>query len=271
MMINVFLFSFCIFAPYNRSFTLKNTYHKIKFVNTYSEWNCSLKNEKHQSFIYEDINWVKNLNNIKQMQDTTPKEPSLAELHLKKFAKNSKRQREIGAVIVGIGGVGFIIFGSTLSDWGGWRKYAMLNGAGIVAGSILLYAIPNPEEKEFNKVSRIEDPVKRRETAHNALYSLANNARKYRIIGSQVLMGFSAWMLFSDTFKDVPHNKIISIGFLSGSLLNLLVLKSPAENTLKSYLEERKQLKENNQSYRIDLHFGINQYGKGNLNLVLSF
>jgi len=173
--------------------------------------------------------------------------------------------------IVGIGGVGLIILGSTLSDWGGWRKYTMLYGAGIIASSILLYAIPNPEEKEFNKVSRIEDPVKRRETAHNALYSLANNARKGRIIVSCGFMGFSTWMLFSDTFKEVPHNKIISIGLLSGSLLNLLVLKSPAENTLKSYLEERKQLKENNQSYRIDLRFGINQYGKGNLNLVLSF
>ncbi|KPL19985.1 MAG: hypothetical protein AMJ92_00595 [candidate division Zixibacteria bacterium SM23_81] len=229
------------------------------------------------------------LNNERSMApDTTV---SVAERYLEQAAQKSHRNKIIAGTSGLMIGAGMIIWGTTSSDEAGGdgegSAGAILAGGLLGGVAALTMLIPCPAEKELEKVRTITDQEERDRVSKGALLSLAQKARKQRLIIGTIFGATSLLYLTLRPMKEMivdidvivdhwgnvwrlPVPKEVDsawndyYGLAYGALAIYSFLhKTPEEMARKGYMLE--------QQNKLGIRFDINPAGHSKIALVRSF
>jgi len=203
---------------------------------------------------------------------------SLAEVYLGRIAQRHKAKRRIIGVVSLAFGTLYLFMGILLlpeSEGGG----GLLMGSGVVMGGLGIWCLKarSQAEKEFDSLLRIEDIQEREKVGREALFSLADGAKKGRILWGIFSGIYSIYCFAGRPFGTGNHedangeeeglkyyNEYIGSIFGAVTLYNFLV-KSGEEKALQRYL------KESGRENRTEIRLGIDPYGNGKIVLLFSF
>ncbi len=208
-----------------------------------------------------------------------------ADIYVQRLAERGRSQRiktgVVGLIFGGlfIGSGVFISGDEELSeDFGSSASTALyIAGAAMAGVGIYSLAVPSRAEREYDNLMMIEDPVAREAAGHEALISLANDAKTARMIGGAAYLGFGVYFLaarpfgieestysYYGTSTDYGYMNDIMAGTYGLMGLLSFVLKSEEEKSLERYQMEIAD------GSGLDLHFGPQKGGVG-ATLVYNF
>lgn len=208
----------------------------------------------------------------KENVNSKKKSESLAEGYLKRLAERSKKIRKTwgavgligGGICLGLGAAAMSSAEEEEDVVEGFFTYftgimLVATGVGGVVGGTLSFVIPSGAERELEDVLRISDLAQRERASHEALSSLADRGKKWRILSCILCAGLSAYSLLS------KEGDYLSAGEFGAFAVHNLIRKTPAERAFQNYLRERELRK------KLGLSIGVVPYGGVKIGLSLSF
>jgi len=211
-----------------------------------------------------------------QQQNANSAEPStsLAEVYLGRLAEKSKADRRVA-------GISCLILGTVYSALGIWDLTSNEGGGGVILAlglaidglGIWCLKTRSRAERELDNVLKIDDLREREKVGREALFSLADKARKGRILSSIFSGAFSIYCFVAKPYTTRKHEDTEGVKYYNefmGSIFGAVALyelvnKSAEEKALQRYLKESE--KEN----RTGIRLGIDSFGNGRIALLFSF
>ena len=208
-----------------------------------------------------------------------------AEIYVQRLAERGRSKRTVSGVVGLISGGLFIGLGAAIGgdeelsedDRSSASTAMYIAGAAMVGVGIFSLAVPSRAEREYKNIMLIDDPEARELAGHEALISMADDAKTARIIGGVICLGFGAYFLAArplgsedddyyyygtstdyDWMNDVMAGTYGLVGLLS------FVMKSEEEKTLERY---QMAIADGNV---LDFNFGLKKNGIG-AKLVYNF
>jgi hypothetical protein len=211
---------------------------------------------------------------------------SLSEIYLGRLAENAKSGRQItGIVGLGIGSFIAVLGGALASetdvkDAGTVGAILLIGGLVVDGVSIWQLSTQSRPEREYDNIKKISDMNKKEHVGHEALISIASDARHSRILDGTICIGLAALSFIARPIKtseveyyrgwptikekDSPANDVFGVLYVLTGFY-CIIFESAAESALHRYEAEKKS------SSPLSLQCGTDFCKKISLNLRYSF